>query len=307
MSHYDAILFFDSHFQKVIIDHLLNTEYKNKNTLVIDAIGGRIQIKDKTYPIAFNTLKQTLNSLSNINTFPKGLSCDDIVGSFLTGSNSTFFLSSIQYDKIILTDDGIGTPVILKCGDIFKLVDWKFKLNFFLLRILFILSGRKIPLRNPSIIKKTAHYYTVYNDATSLKSTKILPFNSDFRIQEGVKAFIGQPFIEYNMMSKEDYINTLLKVKGEGTLKYFPDPSEKWHKNETIEGIEFQAKGDPLEIRFQKEGMPEFIYTFVSSAILNLKTVFPEMNGYYIKIPKAKKFRDYYYNVLADNGIQEFK
>jgi hypothetical protein len=307
MSHYDTILYYDSHFQKVIIDYLLKTEYKDSNNLVIDAIGGQITMNDKEYPIAFNTIKQSLSSIGKSNSFPKGLSCDKIVGSVLTGSNSAFFLSSISYKKIILTDDGIGTPVILKCGDIFKLVDLKFKLNFLLLRLILLLTGKKAPLRNKKIIKEIHQYFTIYNDETTLNSTKIIPFNNQFTIQEGVKAFIGQPFIEYKMMTKKDYIDTLLKVKGEGILKYFPDPSEKWHINETIEGIEFQKKGTPLELRFQQEGMPEQIYTFVSSAILNLKTVFPPMEGYFIRIPKAKKFRDYYYNVLLDNGIQEFK
>lgn len=307
MNHFDVILYYDSHFQKVITEHLLETQFQNQSTLVIDAIGGSYNIKDKKYPISFNSIKQSISSFSNINSFPKDLSCKILVGSVLTGSNSTFFLSTIKHEEIHLIDDGIGTPVIIKCGDILKVTNWKFRANCILLKLLFLLKGIKKPLSNVEVLKKIDHYYSIYNESNSLPSTKITPFNTNFTTIKGTIAFIGQAFIEYQMMKKEDYISYLQKVRGNRTLKYYPDPSEKWYENEQIEGIEFQEKGDPLEVRFGKEGIPEHIYTFVSSAILNLKTAFPELNGYFIRVPKSKKSWKYYYDVLADNGIKEFK
>lgn len=307
MPHFDAIFFYDSHFQKLVVEYLIKEKYSEKSCLVIDAIGGKYSWADNTVHLGFNTLKQSLSSLKNIRKFPKNLSCDEIVGSWLTGNNSNFLLSSIQYKKIVLIDDGIGTPVILKVGDIFKLVDYKYKLNFLLLRILFLISGKKQPLRNPKIIACVAKYWSLYQGEVSLNKERITPFNTDFEIVKGQKAFIGQPFIDYGMMDKESYLETLNNIRGGSTLRYFPDPSEKWYLGQNIDGLDIAEKGEPLEVRLQKEGMPEEIYTFVSSAILNLKTIFPATNGFFVRMPNAKKFRNYYYEVLADNGIQEFK
>lgn len=308
-TNFDIIYIVESGFQQKIVDHLIEQIYPNKNYLIIKKSGDGFQLGNQSWQaVDFNHGKGILKSFGTVYKFPK-LSCDKLIGTHFTGVNCRFFEAVIKYKKLELIDDGIGTPVILNKTNFY--FDQPFSLlKFFILRIL-LLSVFLKTKSTKKIIKNVSLYHSVYfKDYQGLKVNYLDYFKRwASEINTGKIGFIGQPFVEYGFIKEKVMIEILIQIISEnnGVLDYFPDPSEKWIYNQTISNLNVVLKDKPLELYFKENGTPEILYTFVSSALLNIKMISPATKGFYIKVPNQEKYRKPYYALFEKVGAKEYK
>jgi hypothetical protein len=306
---YDIIYIVESGFQQKIIDHLIDQVYPNKSYLVIKKNGDGFLLGENNWQaINFNHSKGILKSISTIYKFPK-LKCERLIGTHFTGVNCRFFEAIINYDKLELIDDGIGTPVILDNPNFYFGQPFSI-LKFFVLRLLMLSVFLKTK-NTKNIIKNVTLYHSVYfKDYLGLKVNYLDYFKKwSSEINRSKIGFIGQPFVEYGFISEIVMIKLINQIISENNviLNYFPDPCEKWIYNQKIENLNVVTKDKPLELYFKENGTPETLYTFVSSALLNIKMISPSVTGYYMKVPNQDKYRKPYYLLFEKVGAKEYK
>ena len=114
---YDAIIIFETNFQKSIVDHLIKLYLFNKNVLVIDSRNHSINMIVESdiiqLPINLGGLRWIIKSLFTVRKFPL-LRTQELIGTHFTGIHCRFFESVIEYKNLSLIDDGIGTPALLR-------------------------------------------------------------------------------------------------------------------------------------------------------------------------------------------------
>jgi hypothetical protein len=306
---YDIIYIVESGFQQKIIDHLIDQVYPNKSYLVIKKNRDGFLLGENNWQAAdFNHSKGILKSIATIYKFPK-LKCEKLIGTHFTGVNCRFFEAIINYDMLELIDDGIGTPVILDNPNFYFGQPFSI-LKFFVLRLLMISVFLKTK-NTKNIIKNVSLYHSVYfKDYLGLKVNYLDYFKKwSSEIIRSKIGFIGQPFVEYGFINEIVMIKLIKQIISENNviLNYFPDPCEKWIYNQKIENLNVVIKDKPLELYFKENGTPETLYTFVSSALLNIKMISPSVTGYYMKVPNQDKYRKPYYLLFEKVGAKEYK
>ena len=309
-NHYDIIYISESGFQQKIIEHLITNIYPSKNYLWLKSEEGYfIDGKNRIYNIDLNHIKGIVSSISPIFKFPN-LSCEYLIGTQFTGVNCRFFEAVISYKELHLIDDGIGTPLILRTPTFYRTQPTSI-LKFNIVKFLVVVLRLKFTKSTQSLIKSINQYYTIYQfDSLNIPMVKINPFSSNNLImKEEYIGYIGQPLVEYGMIEQSYYTEHLEKLikRFNKPIKYYTDPSEKLIVNNTIELFEIAHKNEPLESFIVKNGMPTIIVSFVSSALLNLKLMCPEVEAYYCKIPNHDEKRKLYYDIFEENDIKLLK
>lgn len=101
--------------------------------------------------------------------------------------------------------------------------------------------------------------------------------------------FIGQP-IEFMMgFEKKDYIRCVRSIaqnfSATEPLKYIPHRIENIKYIENIENIEIKILDLPIELYFLSSNVaiPKVLYSCYSTALISLKSIFPEVDVVYIK------------------------
>ena len=290
------IIFIQTDLQLVIAKEIIK-KYSQDDVLLLDLRTFSFVVDDK---LLFVNLYGFENIRKTFYSFKKNkikLKCELLIGNLLTSYNSFFLISVIDYSKLILLDDGIGTPVILRHPTYY---DYTIKHIFknFLLKSIFPIFFYKNFKMIKEVFNEISFYYTIYDFKTNFKSEKINIFKDSPVMLKNVKCFLGQPLIEYKLISKEKYILFLEKmIQNEGSIIYFAHPKEYYLKNIQIKGFTFISNDDPIEIFFEKNGIPEYIYSFYSSSLLNLKIQNPNTNFFYvlnnISITKDNIFEEY--------------
>lgn len=303
--HYDIIYISESGFQKKIVEHLITNIYPSKNYLWLQSKEGCfIDNENRTYNIDLNHVKGIVTSISSIFKFPK-LSCDYLIGTQFTGVNCRFFEAVISYRELHLIDDGIGTPVILSNQNYYRHFPKELlKINIVSL-LVFVTFFKKLK-NTKGIIKNINKYYTIYPLNKSFKNEIQLDFlKYNYKIVDSV-GFIGMPLVDYRMVTENHFTRVLeILIKEYKALDYYPDPNEKWIYNQSINGLRIIKKKEPLEMFLKSNGLPKKLYTFTSSALLNLKVADNRFDGYFIKIPNGGEIRSYYYTIFEKFGLKE--
>ncbi|WP_431110091.1 hypothetical protein [Winogradskyella poriferorum] len=304
---YEIIYISESGFQRKIIEHLISNIHPNKNYLWLDGKDGCFTDNyNNVYNIDLNHIKGIFKSIDAIASFPK-LSCDFLIGTHFTGVNCRFFEAFIKYKELHLIDDGIGTPVILKNPNYY----WNFPREIFKMNLVRLLVFGKKTRRlktTKRLISTIAKYYTIYPSTHFYKNEIELDFlRFDYKLNNKV-GFIGMPLVDYGMVTQEYFSKVLISlISRYQKIYYYPDPNEKWIYNQNIEGLEMVEKNEPLETFLKTDGLPKKMYTFTSSALLNIKVADNKLDGYYIRIPNGGKVREYYYSIFNDFGLKEFR
>lgn len=307
MREYDIIYVSESGFQDKIIAYLIANRHADKTYLWIKHSGDGFKTSEgDVFKINFNHSKGIINSLRFTGRFPK-LKCDYLIGTQFTGINCRFFAAVINYKELRLIDDGIGTPVILSNPDYYhNFINERVKLTFVFLLTL-VVYGKKLRFTK-DIIQQIKHYYSVYPLQNYFKSQeKINLLELDYTLTKEV-GFIGMPLVEYKMVKAEFFTKILTSLIAEyGALLYYPDPNEKWIYETPIQGLRIVKKNEPLETYLHKNGLPYKMYTFTSSALLNLRISDTNFEGFYVKIPDGGDLRELYYNIFERYNLKEYK
>lgn len=275
------IIFIQTNFQKIIADEVVK-KYNPEDVLLLDFRNFFFEVENKYF---FIRMYGILNILKTLSTFRKNkirFECDFLIGNLLTNYNSFFLISTIKYSELILMDDGIGTPVILKHPNYYSSSTKYFIKNIIIKTLYrFFLDGKFKTINN--FISQISFYYTIYNFKSYIPSEKIKIFKDSIKILLGVKCFLGQPIIEFGQISKEKYINFLkLIIQIEGPIIYYAHPSESVLKNISINGLTFIKNQLPVEKIFEADGIPEYVFSFYSSTLLNIKEQNPNVNIFYV-------------------------
>lgn len=309
-NYYDIIYISESGFQQKIIEYLIANIFPSSNYLWLKSKDGHfIDNENRTYGVDLNHVKGIFNSVPSIFKFPK-LSCNYLIGTQFTGGNCRFFEAVIDYKELHLIDDGIGTPLILRTPKFYRTQPTSI-LKFNIVKLLLFGLRVKITKSTQSIIKSINKYYSIYKfESISIPILEISPFSANnVKMKDDCIGYIGQPLVEYGMIEASYYKEHLEKIikRFNKPIEYYTDPSEKLIVNNKIESLEIADKNEPLESFIVNNGMPTIIVSFVSSALLNLKLMCPEVEAYYCKIPNHDEKRKLYYDIFEENDIKLLK
>lgn len=311
---YKTIFIYETFFQKSIIEHLIENKYYDKEqSLIIDATNHKICIEGEEYNVNFNRFGMLISSLKVLRELRKlALTCETLVGTHITGINALFFSSFISSKNKVLIDDGIGTPVLIQNQKLFN-SKIKYQIRFLITKTLLLLHNIKIK-NVVNTLGTIDRYYTVYKSKiVPERSFPIYPLNfyeQQYTTNMEEVCFIGAPLLDFKLCDEESYKMLLLAVKHKyGDYKYYLHPDEKLTIKFKIEGIEFIKLNKPIEKSFFKNGVPEFVIGFTSSALLNLSlSKYKNTNPNFRYVKKkvyGKKNDEYYYEILEQNNIYE--
>lgn len=308
--YYDIIFVYETNFQEKIVTYLIDNKIKNKTFLRIDARNDQIKLPNETIKIDLNSFSGTLKSIKDIFTKKSNLKCNQLVGTFVVSTNSRFFECFIEYEQLVLIDDGIGTPVIIDNPDI-KNKSFLRNITSIISKILTITAGYKLKSVR-EILNKIKHYWSIYPIPTEniISKEYINFFNSKTQYASNEEiAFIGQPLVETKLMSIQKYWTIIKKIQQqEGLISYYPHPREKFHKDIVLPYVEIKendSSNTTIEEYFLKHGMPKKIISFVSTTLINIKCLeVKETECYYIE---SEPIKSIYYDTLRKFGIQKYE
>ena len=303
--HYEAVFVYETNFQKNIIEYLIEQHYCNKKILVIDARYDKIRILDEVWNINIGSRRNTLKSLINILKWKKNIITDELVGVLFVGLNSRFFEMFITYKHLILIDDGIGTPVLLKNPERW----WKEKSyrRVYMFNCIILLLCGKWFKTTKQLIKRISTYYTIYNLSfnNSFAVEKLDFLNTyNIKINKGTVGIIGDSLSRIKDVDKR---NTIIKQIYEffsTPIHYFPHPREQFiNEIDKTYIAEIIKPTTTVEDYFNKNQMPEIIVSYYSTVLLNLSMMkISDVKLFYIPI-KKDKIGKYYYELLDSVGV----
>lgn len=276
-----VIIFVQTDLQNLIAQEIAK-KYETEDILILNIQQCKFTFENKIY---FIKLYGFVNIIKTFFVFRNNgikFKCDLLIGNLLTNFNSFFIISAFEYSKLILMDDGIGTPVILKHPNYYSSTI-NYRIKNILLKILYPFFFKEKFKLIKDFLPDISFYFTIYNFKNEIPSEQIKIFNESTKILYGHKCFIGQPMIEFGLISKEKYIGFLNDIiKKEGNIIYYGHPSESFLQMVHINGLTYVQNRLPIEKEFEENGIPEYVFSFYSSSLLNLKQQNPKVNFYYI-------------------------
>lgn len=310
---YKTIAIYETKLQKKIICHFISEGVISENgLLIIDAIGHKVKLMDRTIDLNFNKFSNIFNSLKNTNELKElNLECETLVSTHFTGINALFFSSFIKCKQKMLIDDGIGTPVLLLDNSLYNRL-FRFQGRFFFIKFALRLLYNIKLLTVQKATLDFSSYYSIYQFENFFSNNSY-----EFRYIEGVNkkyefitkgiGFIGSPMTEFGLVSEKKYKTFLSTiVNKEGPFTYFLHPDEKNTLNYQIDGVNFVKTNMFIEEYFEKHGVPETLYSFSSSASLNIAAANPKVKIFNIGYESFFRNKNkIYHQVLNELGIKK--
>ncbi len=302
--HFDTVYVFETDFQKTVVESLLKTRPQTETRLIVDARSGKISLGGEEYQINLNGIKPVLRSLRSRQTLP-AISAGELVCTAFTGFNCRLFLTSIEYEKLSIYDDGTGTPVILKDGryvtrSVHNVVRYLFASIYTLLRY-----GKALP-SDKRILGRLDTYYSIYpfvderytkEHAPQLRIVALDYFHT--------RRYMLRDAVGYISTGESGMKNSALAraVAAQGRKpEYYPHPHEDVSAVDKalISGI-IRPQGT-IESYFEEKGVPGRLYGEISTAFLNLKLMgCPSKMTVFYKYDKA---RQSYFDLFETVGIE---
>jgi hypothetical protein len=238
-----------------------------------------------------------------------------VIGNFFSDPH-LFCYHKLNIDNLTILDDGMSTSLIkdyykkdiriIKSGLLKRLLllhYFKVELSYPLEFELFTFMKSKI---NNQLIKHS------FNNFAYLKSQI-----KNFKIDDQAY-FIGQPFVELNIMSKDLYIRYLTKIRNKHqSIVYIPSRKENDQNLEYIQkklNFKIHRTGSNIEVFFiVNQKIPKYILGFTSSALITLKNIFysPDINmdikSFKVNFDGNRFSHDIfsnYYNRIKESGIK---
>lgn len=312
---YKTIAIYETQLQKRTINYFIKNNVIDKDELlIIDATGHEVKLMGQTIKLNFNKFSLTFDSLKNVKELSKlNLKCETLLSTHFTGINSLFFSSFVKCNNKILIDDGIGTPVLLLDNNLYNRLI-RFQVRFFLIKLALKLFYNIKLLTVQKSINDFQKYYSIYN-LNHLFKNRLFDFkyidgvNKKLKLLPNTIGFIGSPMVKFNLVSKKRFKQFLCKIlNGEGPFTYYLHPDEKKINSYIANGITFVKPNNFIEEYFDKNGVPEILYSFSSSSVLNIASVNPEVK--ILNISFSSFFRNkskVYSQVLNELNISESK
>lgn len=241
--------------------------YEVQRRLQLDRFGILSFIRKVLLPQDAGYDNLIIGDVRDTNTMLKGLSC---------GS---------KYKRMIIVDDG---NIMLSYFAGTMNLPFKNKIYWYLVKILLLL--RSIKLDFFSIYTPTKKRLNVRHNSLNLQID-----NTTF--SKSVLLFVGtnsSAYCEYFGYSKETYLNVLKSIlidisnNQDIEIQYIAHGREKFTEiREICEllSINYVRPEDCIELYVMNNGLiPKVVYGFCSSALYNLKLMFPRTNVYNIKL-----------------------
>jgi len=322
---YDAVFLYETDFQKNIITHIINTYYKDKKILVIDAINypdndSRLIINEYNYNINFNvSLIYFLKSFWNLLFFKVNIKTKKFFSSFSTGMNSKVWEQIIKYEELAMIDDGLGTVISLSSLNNSKNNSLIKRAYLFLKRIVgiplsrdekieshlgiqmfaesFLLRLTGIKLKNhDTLLNALTYYYSIYNfkNITNKYRFKTVFLKDYYNLYSektipNIIGFIGQ---ELDSLGYQDFRISLFKEiysKFKNDIFYYPHPREKKLDNIVLPSyVKIITKNVTIDEYFKQNGIPSTLITICSTTILNLVSADTKSKIFYLKDNNTK-------------------
>jgi hypothetical protein len=310
---FDVVAIYQTSFQKKVLEAVLSQHFQNREIALLNLSGSIFQIENGP-PLHTNLygIGQIVKTIRSLRGNLPVMRCNDLIGSYITSYNGFLFPSIIQFKRLHIIDDGIGTPVIIKHPDYWnKTLKLKVK-NMFINNL--IKRTLKISLSYPSIILPLiSSYFTIY-PGSGVMDKRLIPVTIDFFVDKIIQktVVIGQPVLEYQQISHGKFIKIMSGlVKEYGSIIYYLHPREKISFKPVNEAIEYVVLKDILvEDYFKKHGLPDHIFSFVSTTLLNLSVNIPRTKLFYIRLEyelnTCKSITSEYYSILEKNGVKEY-
>lgn len=151
------------------------------------------------------------------------------------------------------------------------------------------------------IIKKSLLHYTIYDNVSNIiNNTKYIPLVSDYISKEGgviknIKIYLGQPLLEINSNFDFEYlVKEIEKIKFDF---YFPHPREDFDDDLNFNVIKTDLIFEDFIIKYLEDNPNVFveIYSFTSSALINVKSLKRVKCFYIYNEDFMKYFKDFYF------------
>ncbi len=238
-----------------------------------------------------------------------------LIGNFFSDPH-LFCYHKLKIDNLTVLDDGMSTALI---KDYYKKDDRIIKSG--LLKRLMLLYYFKVELSYPiefelfTFMRNKINSELIrhsYNNFTYIKSRI-----KNFKIVDQAY-FIGQPFVELNIMSKDLYIKYLTTIRNKyRSIVYIPSRKENDQNLEYIQkklNFKIQRTTSNIEVFFiVNKLIPKHILGFTSSALITLKNIFysqsinMDVKSFKVNFD-GNRFSDdiisNYYNRIQESGIK---
>jgi len=211
-----------------------------------------------------------------------------------------YILKQYQPGKTILISDGTGILSIAELRKEDKEIPFKGS-KIFIERVLGL-----------SPVQNLVFYSPWELDVASSDSVEVFSFrsSSSSEVMTDKIYFVGSPLVELHYLSKEKHIAFLKGIKEQfkkSNCFYF---SHRREKDKNLKEYEFFGKiirdDVPFEERMElEEELPGTVISYVSSVLINLPQVYPQLKFYYLSleesdIPDGTPFKKRY-SILEEN------
>lgn len=192
-----------------------------------------------------------------------------------------FIMKQYNPQKTILISDGTGIISIASLRKEDKSIPFKGS-RFFIDKVLGL-----SPLEN-------LHFYSPWKlDVAKSDSVEVFNFTSSgsSNVNERKIYFVGSPLVELGYHNKEKHLEYLRQIRarfGNGKFYYF---SHRREKDENLQQYQFFGEivrdKIPFEERMaQEEELPGVVISYISSVLINLPQVYPQVKFYYQSLDK---------------------
>lgn len=232
---------------------------------------------------------------------------------FVLGSLTNTYCKFMYQSKIksVILDDGLATLLIPE--KIEKAVFIPKKLNRFLETLIFnqfyfrynVVTLFSVYSVKHKRIKLENHSFNQLSNLYSIKN----------KLKTNSVVFIGQPLVEFNLLTKEaynKYVNAIKKSYEKKGYSFFYHIHPAENKSLKDKNWKVESQKVPLEIHFliQKE-IPEIFASFYSSAIINLYLLFENYCTYeYWQLDSKtlkKRYNTDIYKILKDQKLNFYE
>jgi hypothetical protein len=303
-----AIIFIQTDLHLAIANKVAE-KYKPEDILVLDCRNYSFEYNNKRFFLKLYGYGNVLKTFFSFRKNKIQFRCDELIGNLLTNYNSFFIISVIEYSKLVLIDDGIGTPVILKNPGFYDTI-LKYRIKNIVLKSAFPVFLQRRFKTIQYFIKDIYKYYSIYRFKSEIPVEHIDIFDKHLHLNKGTKCIIGQPLVELKLIKEEKYLSFLNEIIArEGTVDYYAHPMESFLEKKEINGLIYHKNLVPIEKHFEKTGVPEYIISYYSSSLLHIKSQTPEARIYYIKNDltiSLSSINRWYEMFLEQAGIEKY-
>lgn len=301
MKQYDVILYHETRLQKQICDFLIKNVYGGLNYLLIGREGNWVEIENSRYYFNFHfriTGLLSLFYLPFLNVKLSKLICNEFCASFIPAINSRILASLLKHKNKCNIEDGLGTFTSLhNPNDILESIPLGFA-N--------VIIGNSVK-NSEQLIDGISRFYTIYGKSKYAnliikdKVVELQLLEKKYPELTDEVYFVGQPLVERKMIGLDEYVDTVNSLaENYGALKYFYHPTEFLQYN-LCEKVEVNRIESTLEEYIVNNKKPKIIISYVSTVLMSIKLLYPNIKCYYLDSDVANQKMRY---ILESFGVK---